>query len=267
MSQPSYIICSTVRSGSTLLARTLSGLDGCGQPEESFHRHIIRQKQLNQSSKKFIDYCQAIVEASVRKDDALGIKLHWWQLRDFLMLARQAADSDTSLSDLAVLEQFFPNLKFVYLSREDRAAQAVSAAIASQTGLWEKNVSIPAPTAKFQPWKIYEWETALTEQHQNWQTFFQQNSITPYQLTYEQLVSAFSQQISQIVEYLDLPVTPSPDDIDMPVQRQANANNQRLIKQYQQLPKPLSAASLWLYRQLKPSSQPTLTVSSPQEKA
>ena len=264
MSPSSYLICSTVRSGSTLLSRTLGQLEGCGQPEEYFHRHTIRDKKLNQSSEAFRAYCHDIRHNSFETFGTFGMKMHWWQLSDFLAMARHSLDSQSAKqSDRAVLEQFFPGLKYVYLRREDVVAQAVSAAIASQTGQWEKQSptqseengaadSRPIGAIKFHPWKIYEWKTLLEQQNQSWKTFFQDGEILPYSLTYESLVNNFLQEVSQVLQHICLTPKMNPNSLAMPVQRQANAANARLISAYNRLPTPVSASLLRLYRWRRP---------------
>ena len=185
MEPKSYIICSTVRSGSTLLCNSLGQLDGYGQPEEYFHRHTIKRLNLNLHPDKFLAYCQSISQEAFNRHGVFGIKMHWWQMFDFLNLARQSPHLKEK-QDLEILNMLFPNPKFIYLWREDIIAQAISAAIALQTGQWENpRKSEPKPGVqtkknpqkfriKFQPWKIYEWETSLRVQNQAWQQFLQE---------------------------------------------------------------------------------------------
>ncbi|MEM9809295.1 MAG: Stf0 family sulfotransferase [Cyanobacteria bacterium P01_D01_bin.56] len=243
-----YIICSTVRSGSTLLCKTLESLDDFGYPEEYFHVHRLRKLKLDSSPDDFLKYCDSIFTKS--ESDRFGIKMHWWQLMDFLALARQSSQVEDK-RDLDILNAIFPNLKFIYLWRRDVASQAVSAAIASQTGQWEK--SLQSKPAKFQPWKIYEWEQSLEEQNRYWQTFFQDNHLSYYEITYEDLVASFAQEITQVINHIDgqqdQPVKP----LKMPTQRQSNVTNRRFLAYYRLIPKPLLNSLFQLYCQLKPA--------------
>ena len=78
-----YLICSTVRSGSTLLCKTLEQLDGCGNPQEYFHRHLVKKLKLNNNPQKFLEYCDGIVQKGIDNHGTFGIKMHWYQLVDF----------------------------------------------------------------------------------------------------------------------------------------------------------------------------------------
>ncbi len=259
-----YIVCSTVRSGSTLLCKTLGQLHQCGQPEEYFHRHIIKRLKLRQNPEKFLSYCRAIFREGVTHHGIFGIKMHWWQLLDFLTLARQLPQFEDK-QDLEILNALFPDLKFIYLWRQNMAEQAVSAAIAAQTGKWEKLDTpkqqssqhrhkpdeIAASLPKFQPWKIYEWEKNLSDQNQAWQQFLQKNSLSYYETTYEKLTYEFTQEMGRIIEYIGINTDQIPSEIKMPTRRQANQLNQRFMRYYTLIPRPFSGMLYWLYRQLQ----------------
>ena len=137
MQASNYLVCSTVRSGSTLLCKTLEQFDGFGKPQEYFHRHLVRKLRLNNNPQKFLEYCDDIVREGIENHGTFGMKMHWWQLIDFLGLARQCPHLKER-TNLEILSILFSNLKFIYLWRNDIEAQAISAAIASQTGEWEK---------------------------------------------------------------------------------------------------------------------------------
>jgi len=248
-----YMICSTVRSGSTLLCKTLERSGGFGHPEEYFHRHRLKTLNLEVSADVFLDYCHKILTQN--SPEHFGLKMHWWQLMDFLALARQFPQFKEK-GDVEILNAIFPDLKFIYLQRRHVVSQAVSAAIASQTGQWEKSHA-PARPLKFQPWKIYEWEQSLVAQNQQWQAFFQDNHLDYYPLTYETLVASFSEEMSNVMAYLNPDLSSAHNQstmpVSMPTQRQSNLTNQRFVRYYQRMPQPLSHLLYRLYRQLKPA--------------
>ncbi|MEL6780349.1 MAG: Stf0 family sulfotransferase [Cyanobacteria bacterium J06597_16] len=255
----SYMVCSTVRSGSTLLCKTLAQLKGCGQPTEYFHRHTIQRLSLYNNPEKFLSYCEDIFQQSLINNGTFGLKMHWRQLEDFFTLARQVPQLKT-YSDKAILDAIFPGLTFVYLRREDVVAQAVSAAIATQTGRWEKpakgehscKTSAPDKPVKFQPWHIYEWDQAFKEQNQHWQQFFTDNQLTPHAVVYETLVASFSQEINSVLDYLNLSTEANIETLSLPTKRQASPANQSFSQAYSRMPTPLLAAIHAVYRQLKP---------------
>jgi len=263
-----YIVCSTVRSGSTLLCKTLSRLYGFGQPEEYFHRHIIRDLQLDGHPEAFGAYCQKIVAAQ-ETTQKFGLKMHWWQLKDFVRLAQQQSQGKDKAhaegSEMTVaetLQRFFPDAKFIYLKRQDVLAQAVSAAIATQTGKWEKTEAISTKPIKFQPWRIYEWEQSLIAQNHDWEQFFASNNLDYLPVVYEDMVADFTSEVAQITRYIkeqDIEddnsiqkdrdsASDQPVDIEMPTKRQWSPVNQRFITAYRRIPKPVLAGLFWLYQ-------------------
>jgi Stf0 sulphotransferase len=60
--QQSYLVCSTGRSGSTLLCKTLEKLGCCGNPEEFFHNELVKTIAQNNDLDSFVDYCNSIFE-------------------------------------------------------------------------------------------------------------------------------------------------------------------------------------------------------------
>lgn len=254
MKPKSYIICSTPRSGSTLLCKTLAQLGGLGQPEEYFHRHTIEQLKLNNNPEKFISYCQSIFEDGLKNHGIFGMKMHWWQLLDFLTLARQSPCFEKQ-QDLEILSNLFPNPKFIYLWRRNIIAQAVSATLAMQTGQWEiikknkakKLPEEPLKPLKFRPWRIYEWEKSTRENNHHWRQFLKANLLNYYEIVYEDMLDSFVDQISDVVNYIDSNKNQIKNEIQAPTQRQFNKINHKFITYYQLCPQPITKLLYWLY--------------------
>ena len=257
----SYIVCSTGRSGSTLLCQTLKQLKFCGSPEEYFHHKAIEQLSLKEDTAKFLAYCETILEKGTTSNGVFGIKMHWWQLYDFLKLTRQLPDF-SSKTDYEILGAFFPNPKFIHIWRKDMVAQAVSTVIALQTGVWvsplekeSKQIIRMAKTdlgsepkrIKFQPLKIYRWEQKFRDQNRRWIEFFHQNlNSNFYKVENKQLIKNFHQEINNIVEYLGLEEATVPDEIRMPTQKQSSSINKEFIKTYNRVPKIIWKAATHL---------------------
>lgn len=248
----SYIVCSTGRSGSTLLCKTLKKLECCGNPEEYFHHNDTKRLGLKGNPDKFIGYCNSVLQEGLTANGIFGIKMHWWQMYDFLKIARES-DLFTEKTDIEILNSVFPNLKFIYISREDMVAQAVSTTIALQTGEWRKGVnsknkesikknkvqSKNSSVLKFQPLKIYRWEQSFKDQNRRWKEFFSENNLDYYELTYGKLTSNFEQEMKNIINFLDIDENSIENKITMATKKQSNNVNQRFIRYYNILPKLL----------------------------
>ncbi|NES84793.1 MAG: hypothetical protein F6K10_27155 [Moorea sp. SIO2B7] len=250
--QKSYIVCSTGRSGSTLLCRTLDELDCCGHPEEDFHHYTIAGLQLKSNLENFIDYCNSVLEKGLSSNGIFGIKMHWWQMFDFLKIARQIPDFKDK-QDLEILNAIFPNLKFIYIWRKDMVRQAISTVIALETNQWvkpnqseleqerenEEDLKQESTTTspKFKPVKIYNWEKKFKDQNRRWREFFRDNHLDYYEVVYEDFLKSFEQEIGNILDYLDIDKTLIKDKIEMPTKRQSNDLNKQWLQRYQLIPK------------------------------
>ena len=249
----SYIECSNIRSGSTLLCKTLEQLEEYGHPEEYFHPNTVGKLNLDNDPHAFLKYCESIVQENSTPNGVFGIKLHWYQLQNLLKMARESQHFKKK-QDLEILNTLFPQPKFIYLWRRDVVAQSVSAVIVFQSGQWEKlkldkseklthheNVSENSrkKTIKFKPISIYEFEKFLQTQNQAWKNFFQDNQLPHYEVIYEDLVDIFNQEINNILDFLAIDGTKKKCHVEMTTNRQFNQVNQKFIDYYQMLPKPL----------------------------
>jgi LPS sulfotransferase NodH len=138
------LLCSHPRSGSTLLGESLyaSGVFGC--PIEYFHRGF---------RPAFVKRWQATDALSLRnaahryRTDSSGLfstKLFWQDIEDIATelepsLAgklRGSVPANVYHHVFNLLEEWFPNPTFIYLTRKDICRQAISEVIANQTQQW-----------------------------------------------------------------------------------------------------------------------------------
>ena len=124
----SFFICGTPRSGTTLLAGLLAGTKLVGWAGEHF-------SETNETPWAAKDYRRYISRcfAETSSNGVFGAKLlprHFERLLATLRKLSGLAD----LSDRAVLEAVFPQPRFLFTSRRDVVAQAVSWSKAHQTG-------------------------------------------------------------------------------------------------------------------------------------
>lgn len=121
-----------------------------------------------------------------------GMRIMWGDMPAFLkrlavLFSREPGDRDR-------LQAAFGVESFVYLSRADKVAQAVSLAIATQTGLWHRNAdgsvreqAEHGGPARYDHALIAANLTMLETEQKGWNTWFANQSITPLELTYEAL--------------------------------------------------------------------------------
>ncbi|NES07696.1 MAG: hypothetical protein F6K22_35865 [Okeania sp. SIO2F4] len=253
--EQSYIVCSTGRSGSTLLCRTLKQFNHCGNPEEYFHHYKIKQFKLKGEPDNFISYFNSVVQEGTT-NGIFGMKMHWWQMYELIKLAKESPLFEKK-KDIEILNSLFPNLKFIYIWRQDMIAQAVSTIIALQRKVWninssnstnepnlkkEVNLNKTDTVLKFQPLSIYKWEQKFQDQNRRWKIFFKENNLNYYEVTYENLTSCFEEEIKNVLEFLGIDKTLIPKEIKMATQKVSTDINQKYIDYYKMFPKLLLKA-------------------------
>lgn len=250
MIETSYIICSTGRSGSSLLCTTLRHLGSYGRPKEYFHENIIKTYDHQDDAQKFQDYLSEVLSQGTTSNGIFGVKMHWDQLRGFLKLARKYLGF-SGKTDQEILAKVFPNTRFIYIWRRNLIKQAISTEIAIQTGQWVKNQEIQQsePTQKlvFKPLNLYRCKQALEIRNQKWEKFFEQNSSNFYEIVYEDFIESFENTIIELIDFLDIQPLPARDQIKMLIERQSNHINEKWYHYYSYIPENL----LKIYDQTK----------------
>lgn len=261
----SYLVCSTGRSGSTLLCKTLKQFNCCGCPEEYFHHTGNRGLHLRDNLGGFLKYFNASLKEGTTPNGIFGLKMHWWQLDSFLKIVKKYSCFE-GVPDIEILNTLFPNLKFIYIWRQDMLAQAVSTTIAQQTRVWKqvidddqktaysKTLVKPAPegtTIRFQPLKIYGWEQSFKDQNHRWRDFLAKNKIDHYELTYESLTKNFAIEIQHVLDFLAFDDMPKAETVKMATKKQSNNGmNQQFIQKYKLFP-PMSLKFIHKIQQLQ----------------
>lgn len=242
MINKSYIVCSTGRSGSTLLCSTLLNLGCCGKPAEYLHSAKIEKYIDKGDTKGFQDYLSQILHQETGKNGIFGIKIHWEHFRNFLNLARKYLGFRDK-SDWEIISTIFPNPYFIYIWRRNLVKQAVSTEIAYQTQQWVKsNQNITAETPKrliFKPLNIYRYKQGLQARNDRWRKFFAQNCVDFYEIVYEDFVLSFENTIRDLVDFIEVDSLSDSYEIKMPTYRQSSDINERWCQYYSYIPENL----------------------------
>ena len=185
----------------------------------------------HQSDLSLPEYLRLARAKSATSNGVAGTKIHYYQFAD---LPRKLSAPGQTAS--VVMIRLFPNAKYIWLKRQDKARQAISLVIASKTNLWwdvsreESRAAAPAP--EFDPKAVARMERVLERSDLNWQNFFQENEITPLVIHYEKLASDYSGTIATILKWLGVP---GADAIVIPpprLRRQWNGQNDDWLARY-----------------------------------
>lgn len=219
MTEPmSYMICTTPRSGSTLLCRMLTATGVAGRPTSLFYRPALtdweaRLKISANAAEPEAARLQTILRAARQHGrgdtPVFGLRQQW---PGFEFLCRCLARHQPGPSgDRSHLERAFGPLRFIHLRRADKQAQAVSYLRARQSGLWhvradgaELERTAPAEPAVYDAAALRHWADQLAAYDDGWKQWFAQQQITPIRLTYEALAQAPIAELRQVLAQLGL---------------------------------------------------------------
>lgn len=197
----SYIICTSPRSGSTLLCKLLKATGIAGNPDSYFHEPSIAKWQAYlgvapDPAASEHDALAAVFQAAVERGrggtNIFGLRLQRHSFEVFVdklaVLYPQPPD------DLERLQAAFGQTLFIHLSRIDKVQQAVSYVKAKQTGLWHK---APDGTEleRLSPPRgpVYDAEhlrscyDRFVADDAGWNAWLDALGVTPLRLTYEQV--------------------------------------------------------------------------------
>lgn len=201
-----YIVCATQRSGSTLLCHLLTNTNKVGHPKE--YLLPTHNSKVSFDEDNYLQYVCDSLEAHASEEGITGVKIMDNHFLELLERLHSSKSSDTK-SDLETLCDVFPAVKFIFVTRENKLRQAISLARAEQSNQWEKHSSSSCSIEKqgkfsINPFYIKSAIKRATEREDIWKKFFRENSITPYTITYEDLVKAQSLHTQRVLEFLEI---------------------------------------------------------------
>ena len=187
--------------------------------------------------------CLGNIVATSTSNGVFGTKLHWSTLLDMYRALRGMwlvlpPPEGGSLNDL--LLQRFSTVRYIWLRRRNKVAQGISHFRASRTGIWE----LPAggPPNAIGAAESVDFDLALVDHcvewahiyDNEWAAYFQRRNITPMLLTYEDLSSAYDQNLRAVLSFLDIAHVDLPDAVPS-LERLADEASLKWEQQYRAL--------------------------------
>jgi trehalose 2-sulfotransferase len=241
----SYIICSTPRSGSTLLCKLLASTGRTGNPNSFYHRQEFMREWaaewgLPEEAKLGADYDREYLAGAITAGKGgtpiFGMRLQ----RDYAAMLSQTLDRihPGLPSDANRFERAFGEVLYLHLSRRDKVAQAVSLVKGEQTGLWHLNADgtelerVGVPRKPFYDFEsIYREFASLQRQDRAWEEWFDQQGIAPLRIEYEALSEDPAGTVAQVCEALGVSV-PEPDSLKIGVAKIADAESAEWVRRF-----------------------------------
>lgn len=214
MPPAAYILCTSPRSGSTLLCALLRDNGVAGHPKSYFHRPSLPEWRADLDLGPDAPRSAIFAEATRQgrgATDIFGLRLQrhsapffFDQLRDM----HPDAASDTQ----AVAAQFGPT-RYLYLHRQDKLDQAVSLVRASQSGLWHRKAdgselerTAPAQALRYDRAAIAQELEAVTGYDAAWEDWFTTEGVTPLRLDYDALSADPGATLARALTFLERPM-------------------------------------------------------------
>lgn len=157
-------------------------------------------------------YLRAVARHARTRNGVVSVNLPWSHQRWLVRFARAAGvapgrTGEAGSSDAEVIESWYPQARYLYLTRTDTARQAAR----WYEGRRHPAVGVGAAPRTGEPPDLQEvrWiETLISRQEQAWEVYFELHGIEPYRVEYEELLERPEETVREIFEWLGLPIPP-----------------------------------------------------------
>ena len=148
-------------------------------------------------------------EKSLARDGFFALRLQEHGLQFFQnMLAHHRPKASNDAERIA---QTFGALKFIYLRRADKVAQAVSSVIAEQSGLYHLHADgselerlSPHADPAYDEARLKHTYARYVAADEDWEAWFAANDIDPLRTTYDALSDDPQASLAQVLNFLGL---------------------------------------------------------------
>lgn len=234
----SYVICTSPRSGSTLLAEALDSTGVAGHPDEFFDVHAEVEGQIRRrfgAEKDPLEaYLMKVIRFSKTKNNVFAWKAHWHQFEHFwqrLLGVPLAAPG----VDRGLFMEVFPNLRYIWLRRRDRLRQAISYEKAIQTEMWRSYAGrsqTPKSRPAFDKARVDTRLNEIDRMEAAWDAFFTRHGIEPLVIWYEDFIPDYEKTVLGLLRHLEIRL---PEKFSVPSPRllkQSDEETEKWIEAY-----------------------------------
>lgn len=196
----SYIICTSPRSGSTLLCHLLSNTGKSGAPNSHFHEPSLSAwgayydipRNLAADRLRRSAIFAAALKKGRGRTDCFGMRIQQESFEFFLKQLRLHVPN--APTDNARIRSVFGPTLYIHLTRQTKLDQVISLEIALQSGLWHKHGD-GSELERVAPHRAPTYDSAALISHLQayrakevaWRNWFKVQSISPLTITYEAL--------------------------------------------------------------------------------
>lgn len=232
-----YLICTTPRTGSTFLGTLLTNTGLAGMPWEYFNEAeystwLFEHFQVY----NFNEYLHKIFKNTPSSNGVFGAKVMGaGYFETFANRIRQLPNyKNQNLSTPELMEDFFYNLKYIWLTRRNKIRQAISLYKALQSGRWHTNdkrkLTGIEPVFDFESVEYYLKE--IIKQEAYWERFFNEADIIPLTIVYEDFCIDQEKAVRCILQYLGISTPPNLNLGEVKQKKLADSTTEIWVRQY-----------------------------------
>jgi LPS sulfotransferase NodH len=234
----SYLICSTPRTGSSLLCDALAATGVAGRPEEYFQfrartgfprrpqeyfegaqdaaeifeilgpRTRVEDEESRFDPSRFTryeDYLTWALEEGTTPNGVFGAKVMWGYFNGFVTGLRWAVPGRQRLAVCDLAPSVFPNLRYLSVTRRDKVRQAVSLWRALQTWSWSSEQSDEGDHLVYSHAAIAHLIRDVEAHEDEWRAYFRAAEVEPLTVVYEDLAVRYEETVREILRHLEVP--------------------------------------------------------------
>jgi LPS sulfotransferase NodH len=196
-----------------------------GRPTECFHEELLKSA----AGKSARYHLRRATVSGTTENGVFGGKVHWSQFESLL----RCDDAGNGLPMLLARE--LPELRYVWLTRRDKARQAISYYRAIRTGVWwwttETFDAPDRPEPEFDFDTIERYENLLICQEGRWQSYFEGLNLDPFVLVYEEFADNLELALQATLDELHLSSESDPPVIPA-LSRQSDEMSEAWLERY-----------------------------------
>jgi trehalose 2-sulfotransferase len=199
-----YIIASTMRTGSYLLCEGLDATGVAGHPREIFcpeRRSDYTGPWGLPVDVAMEEFLRMAMKQGATENGVFGTKIHAHHIEP---LAKELGETR---EPWRVFPRIFPTAKYIHLRRRDRRAQAISWYRARVTNQWwlipgVEDWDLTGKEPEFNAAEIRRLEIELGKQQRLWDDFFSAQSVDVLLCDYETLAANYRGEIARALKFL-----------------------------------------------------------------
>jgi trehalose 2-sulfotransferase len=248
-----YLIASVQRSGTHLLCSILRSTGVAGSPAEYFLSRPGETWEKRWGAPSRAAYVQHVLRQNTGANGVFGTVIMWSYFERMLQML-QEIPVYKNLNGAELLAAVFYKPKYVWMRRRNHVEQAVSWAMACQTGIWSRKAeekSQPRAVPRFDFKVIDEWCRRIAAHEEGWADYFHENRLEPLVLFYEDVVASHRTAAERVLEFLGLSF-PLGMEIPPPaVEKQATRISEEWAARYLKLKRAKSGRFARIIRRMR----------------